>query len=53
MAMRPWGDLLDPRANSLDHPRDEGFVATVPLDERAPRRRAHRRRGLFADDIVR
>jgi len=27
-------DLLDPRADSLDHLRDEGLVATIPLDER-------------------
>jgi hypothetical protein len=27
-------DLLDPRSESLDHLRDEGLVATVPLDER-------------------
>jgi hypothetical protein len=27
-------DLLDPRADSLEHLRDEGLIETVPLDER-------------------
>ena len=30
----PDSDLLDPRSESLDHLRDEGLVATIPLDER-------------------
>ena len=30
----PDSDLLDPRSDSLDHLRDEGLVATIPLDER-------------------
>ena len=30
----PDTDLLDPRSDSLDHLRDEGLVATIPLDER-------------------
>jgi hypothetical protein len=30
----PDSDLLDPRSDSLDHLRDEGLVATIPLDDR-------------------